>query len=55
LILVLIINTAHPANGNYKISYTGTQPFGGTWITIGASTGGAWAEHYVRYICVEYI
>jgi hypothetical protein len=42
-------------NGNYRISYTGTEPFGGTWISIGASTGGAWAEHYVRYICVEYI
>jgi hypothetical protein len=42
-------------NGNYRISYTGTEPFGGTWITIAASTGAAVADQYVRYICVEYI
>jgi hypothetical protein len=42
-------------NGNYRISYTGTQPFGGTWITIAGSTGAAVADQYVRYICVEYI
>lgn len=42
-------------NGAYRLSYTGNQTLAGSWITIGGSTGAAWADHYVRYICFEYI